>query len=244
MSKITEKPNIKQIQEKLIEKLQPTGWANFLKGYLKSSDFELLIEFLVNENQEGRRFTPALKQIFRAFEECSLDNTKVVIIGQDPYPQPTVADGIAFSCSNTNKPEVSLRYIMGAIEDTVSFEERDVLNEETQFDLVRWSRQGVLVLNSALTTEVGKTSKHVEQWKPFMNYLIDMLNFQRSGLVWALMGKQAQSFDSLIGEHHTILKCTHPAYASYMKVSKWDCNNVFNKVNAQLAEYKKDKILW
>jgi len=73
---------------------------------------------------------------------------------------------------------------------------------------------------------------------------VDMLNFKQAGLIWMLMGKQAQSFESIIGEHHKVLTCTHPAYASYMKMAQWDCNDIFNKVNQQLTEYKKQIILW
>lgn len=244
MSEIKEKLSVGQIQQKLIDKLQDSGWSHFLRGHLFSSEFTKILEFLVNENAEGKRFTPALKQLFRAFEECPLNKLKVVIIGQDPYPQPLVADGIAFSCSNTNKPEASLRYIRGAIESTVPFEDKDVIDETTENDLVRWSHQGILMLNSALTTEVSKVGKHVEIWKPFMEYLIDMLNFQQSGLIFVLMGKQAQQYEALIGDHHTVLKSTHPAYAAYMKTLLWDCNDIFNKVNHQLLEYKKEKIKW
>jgi len=244
MNEIKEKPDAKQIRDKLIAKLVDSGWASFLRAHLRSSDFESILEFLINENQEGRRFTPALKQVFRAFEECPLDKVRVVMIGQDPYPQPLVADGIAFSCSNTNKPEASLRYILDAVEDTVPFEDRAPLDDAIKFNLDRWSKQGILMLNSALTTEVGKVGKHVDAWKPFMEYLIDMLNFQQSGLIFALMGKQAQQYEALIGEHHTVLKSTHPAYAAYLKQSKWDCNNLFNNINKQLADNKSEKIKW
>lgn len=239
-----EKTDTKQIKDKLIGKLVDSGWASFLRAHLRSSEFESIIDFLVNENQEGRRFTPPLKQLFRAFEECPLDKIKVVIIGQDPYPQPLVADGIAFSCSNTNKAEASLRYMLRAIEDTVALEDRDPVENEERLDLVRWSHQGVLMLNSALTTEVSKIGKHVDTWKPFMEYLLDMLNFQETGLVWALMGKQAQQYEAFIGDHHTVLKSTHPAYAAYQKQFNWDCNDIFNKINLQLVDYKKEKILW
>ena len=77
-----------------------------------------------------------------------------------------------------------------------------------------------------------------------MEYLIDMLNFNQSGLIWVLMGKQAQSYEVLIGEQHKVFTCTHPAFAAYLKAKEWDCNDVFNKVNRQLVEYKKEKIRW
>lgn len=244
MNEIKEKLSVEQIQQKLIDKLQDSGWSHFLRGHLFSTEFTKIVEFLVNENAESRRFTPSLKQVFRAFIECPVDKAKVVIIGQDPYPQPLVADGVAFSCGNTNKPEASLRYILNAVEDTVPFEDRDAVDETTKFNLDRLSKQGILMLNSALTTEVGKVGKHVEVWKPFMEYLIDMLNFQQSGLVWALMGKQAQQYEALIGDHHYIVKSTHPAYAAYMKQPRWDCNNLFNNINKQLVDTKREKIRW
>jgi uracil-DNA glycosylase len=198
----------------------------------------------MQEVESGRRFTPALKQLFRAFEMCPLDKVKVVMIGQDPYPQPTVADGIAFSCGNTGKPEASLRYILNSIETTVPFEDKAVVDDTDRCDLSRWSKQGVLMLNGALTTEVTKTNKHTDIWKPFLEYAIDMLNFKQSGLVWVLMGKQAQSFEGIIGEHHKVFTTTHPAYAAYLRAHEWDCNDVFNKINSQLVELKKEKILW
>ena len=237
-------PTIAEIQQKLIEKLRPSGWADFLKGHLQSDDFIKIIEFLIKENQEGRRFTPALKQLFTAFEKCPVNNIKVVIVGQDPYPYAGVASGIAFSCENKGHAEVSLRYILGAVERTVPYEDHDRVSGEDIYNLTRWCNQGILLINSALTTELGKTGRHVKIWNPFMEYLVDMLNFRQSGLVWILMGKQAQHYEGLIGEHHTVLKCTHPAYAAYMKSSEWDCADVFNKCNQQLLDYKKDKILW
>lgn len=244
MSEVKQILSVSEIQQRLIEKLKPSGWAEFLRAHLQSDDFTRVIQFLLAEHADGRRFTPALKQLFTAFERCPLDKVKVVLIGQDPYPQPLVADGMAFSCGNTHKPEASLRYMIGAIEQTVPFEDKGVTDPETMYDLTRWADQGVLLLNSAFTTEVTKTGKHVHVWKPFMEYLIDMLNFRQAGLIWVLMGKQAQSYEALIGEHHKVLTCTHPAFAAYQRLREWDCNDVFNKVNQQLVDYKKDKILW
>jgi uracil-DNA glycosylase len=244
MSEIKEKLSAEQIRDKLIEKLGPSGWSEFLRGFLRSSDFDQIVQFLMQENEEGRRFTPALKQLFTAFERCPVDSVKVVVIGQDPYPQPLVADGMAFSCGNLLKPEASLRYMLRAIESTVPIEQRQEVTDTTKCDLGRWASQGVLLLNTALTTEVTKTGKHTHIWKPFMEYVIDMLNFRQSGLIWVLMGKQAQSFDSIIGEHHKVLTCAHPAFAAYQRLHEWDCNDVFNKVNSQLTEFKKDIIYW
>ena len=141
---------IKEIQSKLYEKLKPSGWGDKLKLFLLSKDFEQILTHLYNESQDGRKFTPVLKDLFRAFEECPYNNLKIVIIGQDPYPQAGVADGISFSCSHTGKVQPSLRYIFKEIEETVY---PDGMTWDP--DLKRWSNQGILMLNTAMTCEIG-----------------------------------------------------------------------------------------
>jgi uracil-DNA glycosylase len=97
-----QKLDIEEIKQKMFDKLQPSGWGKVLKPFIFSSDFDKIISQLAVLAKDGKRFTPPLKSIFRAFEECPIDQLKVVIVGQDPYPQFGVADGISFSCSNTN----------------------------------------------------------------------------------------------------------------------------------------------
>jgi len=95
-------------QEKLNYKLKESGWYDSLQEFTESESFYQIVEFLFKESVAGREFTPTLKNIFTAFEECHYDKLKTVIVGQDPYPQKGVADGIAFSCSRKLKPEKSL----------------------------------------------------------------------------------------------------------------------------------------
>ena len=221
-----EQPNLEEIKEKLIEKLKPTGWAHKLKGFVYSSDFEQIIKKLYDLRQEGKRFTPPLKHVFTAFEECSLDKLRVVLIGQDPYPQINVADGIAFSCGLTGIPQPSLKEIFKQIEKTV-YEEWPSHQDP---NLKRWAHQGVLLLNNALTCQIDKPGTHTAIWKDFISYTIDMLNHTNSGLVFILLGKPAQELEQIIGQNHYILKASHPATSSYTG-RDWDCNNVFNEAN-------------
>jgi uracil-DNA glycosylase len=223
---VTEQINLEEIKTKLIERLQPSGWASKLRGFIQSSDFDKILNTLYKLREDGKRFTPPLKQVFRAFEECPVDKLKVIIIGQDPYPHFGVADGIAFSCANTGKPQPSLVKIFEAVENTVY----DNWSIEQNPDLTRWANQGVLLLNSALTCEIDKVGSHYNVWKEFIAYTMDILNFTDTGLIFVLMGKQAQELEGLIGEHHYIIKTTHPAYASYTKQA-WDCNDMFNEIN-------------
>ncbi len=223
---MTEQINLEEIKLKLVERLKPSGWANKLKGFIQSSDFDKILQTLYKLREEGKRFTPPLKQVFRAFEECPHDKLKVIIIGQDPYPHFGVADGLAFSCSNTGKPQPSLTKIFEAVEHTVY---QDYPTHQDP-NLTRWANQGVLLLNSALTCEIDKVGSHYNVWKEFIAYAMDILNFTDTGLIFVLMGKQAQELEGLIGEHHYIIKTTHPAYASYTK-QPWDCENMFNEIN-------------
>jgi len=233
--------NFEEIKSKLIERLTPSGWAVKLRGFLLSDDFNKVLETLYTLREQGKRFTPPLKQVFRAFEECPIDKLKVVMIGQDPYPQFGVADGIAFSCSLTGKVQPSLRHIFQAIETTVH---QDFPSHQDP-DLKRWSNQGVLMLNSALTCEIDKIGSHINVWKDFIAYTIDILNFTNSGLIFVLMGKQSQELENLIDDQHHVIKVSHPASAAY-KGGKWECNDLFNVINKIIidANGKEYKIDW
>ena len=245
MSNIPNKLTPQEYASKMYEMLKPSGWHNVLKGFLLSEDFVHIIKVLESCVEDGQRFTPPLKQVFRAFMECPYDSTNVIMIGQDPYPQLGVADGIAFSCGNTKKPEASLRYIFKNVNKTVYNDGKDVTTFDP--DLARWSKQGVLMLNTSLTTEINKIGKHIPVWDPFNKYLIDMLNANDKEYIWVLMGKQAQQNEDLIDNilnNSKILKCSHPASAAYQKQSEWDSNNIFNQINDNLQAAYKPKIVW
>jgi uracil-DNA glycosylase len=243
------KLSVQEVSQKMYKLLKQSdsGWDNLLKGFLLSTDFDNAIETLYKLVEEGERFTPPLKTIFRAFETCPLLKLKVIVVGQDPYPQLGVADGISFSCGNTMKKEASLRYIHDAIARTV-YDNKE-LSKDMSPDLIHWSNQGVLMLNTSLTTEVGKIGKHFHIWKPFTNYLIDMLNHvsvyeHKSPFIWVFLGKKAQEFKELLHPSQIIIEASHPASAAYAKQKEWDCNNLFNRVNEELSKLHKSKILW
>jgi uracil-DNA glycosylase len=184
---------------------------------------------LLDNVNNGRRFTPMFKDTFNAFIECPYKETKVVIVGQDPYPQLGVADGIAFSCSKKDKAEKSLQYINKAID-----------TEHT--DLRCWSNQGVLLINTALTVEVNKIGSHYGIWKSFTEYLFETLNRHNKDLVFILMGKKAEEWAPLLS-NMKIFKVAHPASAAY-RGGEWDSKDVFNKVNLELEKQDKICIEW
>lgn len=232
----------KDIILKLADLLKESGWHNVLKGFLLSEDFDKIIFALKDQVDNDKRFTPPLKQVFRSFQECPTDDLKVVFIGQDPYPQMNVADGISFSCGNTMKKEASLRYIHNAIAKTVYNDK--VLAKDLSADLTPWANQGILMLNTSLTTEIGKIGKHFSIWEPFTNYVLDMINSMDKSIIFVFLGKKAQEYEDLISDKHVKLYASHPASAAYQKQQEWDCNDVFNKINEKLTENNQKIIAW
>lgn len=218
-----QKLDLEEIKDKLYQRLEPSGWAVKLRSFIYSSDFDNIIVQLARMSLDGKRFTPPLKQVFRAFEECPYSELKVVIVGQDPYPQFGVADGIAFSCSNTMELQPSLKYMLDEINRTV-YEDKNI---STDVDLVRWSSQGILMLNTALTTTVGKIGQHYTIWKPFLAFLFDHLTWYNNGLVYIYMGKQAHEWADAVNDNNYKIKISHPASAAYNKQSTWDSQGAF-----------------
>jgi uracil-DNA glycosylase len=232
--------NLKEVQQKLYERLKESNWANKLKGFLLTEDFHNILNTLYNNIKSGKRFTPQIKYLFRTFEECNYNDLKVVFIGQDPYAYPDAADGIAFSCSLTKKEQTSLTFIFDEIQRTVYPDE----SYSRDKDLKRWCNQGVLMLNSSLTTEMHKPGMHTDLWKPFMIYLIDILNSYNPGLIYVFMGEHAKSYQKYVNKNNYKFFTTHPAFASYKKEKQWDSNNVFNEINKTLKENNNQKIIW
>jgi uracil-DNA glycosylase len=230
---------IDEIKQKMFAKLEPSGWNKVFKSFIFSSEFTDILSKLYELSIADKRFTPTLKQLFRAFEECPYDDLKVVFIGQDPYPQIGVADGISFSCGNTNKVQPSLRYIFGEIERTV-YQEFPSYQDP---DLSRWSKQGILMLNTALTVEVGKIGSHYDIWKPFTAYMLDWLNNHNKELIYVYMGKKAEEWSVLTGDNNYKFSVKHPASAAY-NGSKWDSNDIFNKISKLVEENNGQKIIW
>lgn len=233
---MAEKVNVQEIKDKLYEKLKGTGWEK-LRTFMLSGDMDEILIKLIEDVEVGKRFTPPLKNVFKALEETHLDNVRVVIIGQDPYPQLNVADGIAFSCSNNKKVEKSLGFMFKSIKATVDE------NYVGDPDLRCWTSQGVLLLNSALTTTIGKPGTHYLLWQPFIMYLLDVLTRTKKDIVYVFLGKKAQELVDLIPDSNHKIMVSHPASAAY-NGTVWECNDMWNEINNYLDERGQQRISW
>ena len=239
MSKLTQTVDLAEIKTKLYERLKLSGWHDKLKTFILSQDFDNILKALLKDAQEGRRFTPVLKQVFRAFEECPYDKLKVVMIVQDPYIQANIADGIALSCGNTGTVETPLKYMFKEIEDTIH--KKGYTGDP---DLARWSNQGILMLNVALTTNINKVGSHYLIWQPFIAFLLDILTFQNPGLIYVFLGKKAESWAPSIPENNYKLFATHPASAVFQELDRWDSGDLFNKISNLIEKNFNEKLVW
>lgn len=154
---------------------------------------------------------PQLPNVFKAFRICPYNECKVVFLGQDPYPQAGVATGILFGNSLDTSEEFlspSLQIIKEAAIDYT------IPHNVIEFDnsLESWAKQGILMINTALTCYVNQVGIHYAIWKDFMSKLLYNMSSKNDGIIYVLFGNQAMSFKDSIAGHQHILTEYHPAY--------------------------------
>lgn len=155
---------------------------------------------------------PSLRNVFRAFELCPYKRCKAVFISQDPYPQKGVATGILFGNYN-NTPENKLSPSLEIVKEAaINYE---IPHYGLKFDntLESWAKQGILMINSALTCEVNKVGSHVMMWRPFITKFLKLMSVYNTGIIYVLFGKQAQTLVPYINKNtNHIIEVEHPAY--------------------------------
>lgn len=186
-------------------------------------------------NSEKRQLCPESKYIFRAFRETSFEDTKIVILGQDPYHGLNQANGLAFSVDCEVLPP-SLINIFKEIKRDLGVDPF-----ERGGDLSRWARQGVLLLNSSLTTVQGIPNAHVDLgWAKFTDYVIELLSEKQ--IVFMLWGRFAQQKAGLIKEGNLVLSSSHPSPLSAHR-GFLGCGH-FGKANDFLRQRGLDPVDW
>ena len=161
---------------------------------------------------------PSIKNVFKAFKLCSYNECKVIFIGQDPFPQKGVAQGILFG-NSSDTPEDKLSPSLKVVKESViNF---DIPHNLITFDptLESWAKQGILMLNSALTTEVGKVGIHTLKWRPFIGSFLKNMSEKNPGIIYVFFGSQAKSLNTYINNNNNYkLFIEHPAY--YARLNK------------------------
>lgn len=183
---------------------------------------------------------PALPNVFKAFKLCSYRDCRVVFVGQDPYPQKGVATGILFGNSKETPEEKLSPSLQVVKESVINFE---IPHNIITFDqtLESWAKQGVLMLNSALTCEVGRVGSHSNKWRPFIGKLLKNISEDRTGIIFVLFGRDAQNLKPYINDkYNDILEIEHPAY--FARINKIMPYDIWTRINEILYGRYGEKI--
>jgi uracil-DNA glycosylase len=227
--------NISKIKEKISQISLDANWKA-IDFFVQQFEFQIIIEELIKEYNLNYKATPRISEAFNGILTCPVNNVKVLIIGQDPYPQKGVADGIAFSCSKTKKEQPSLKHIFNEVEKLYpEGYDRDP-------NLQKWTRQGIIMLNTALTCRVGDIGSHYHIWKGFTAFFLEYLNRSNKDCITVLLGKKAEEWSKYVN-NHDVIKVSHPASAAYTG-GNWDSNNLFETINKKLQKLGKKPIIW
>lgn len=181
-------------------------WDLYLKEEYNKEYFKNLIDFIDNE-YKNKTIYPKKSEIFSAFRTTSYKDTKVVILGQDPYHGENQAEGLSFSVKNCVRKPPSLQNIFKELEEDLN------IPFPTNNSLLPWAKEGVLLLNTVLTVEEKKPASHKDQgWEIFTDEVIKLLNKKETPIVFILWGSFARSKKELITNNiHYIIESAHPS---------------------------------
>lgn len=212
-------------------------WDEFLCKESEAPYYKKLMKFLEHE-YKTKTIYPPREDLFTCFEACSYKDVKVVILGQDPYHQPSQAHGLCFSVREGIKLPPSLRNIYKELKSDLG------IDMPSHGYLMDWAKQGVFMMNALMSVEAGKAMSHKNKgWEQFSDHAIRMLNEHEEGIVFILWGNWAQKKEELItNSRHKMICSAHPsplsAYQGFFG------SKPFSKTNSYLIEMNRTPIDW
>jgi uracil-DNA glycosylase len=213
-----------------------TGWTERLESTLASPEFASLANFVQRE-RERELVYPADSEVFHALRLTSVEETKVVILGQDPYHGPGQAHGLSFSVPDGCRLPPSLKNIFKELADDLE------VARPLSGNLSAWARQGVLLLNTVMTVRKGKPQSHRGKgWERFTDEIILRLVDQDRPIVFLLWGNPAQQKAELISSPHSVIAAPHPSPLSAYR--GFFGSRPFSRANRRLIETGQQPICW
>jgi uracil-DNA glycosylase len=212
-------------------------WDEILQREFSAPYFLSMSELLYEERARFQVFPPEEK-VFAALSASSFENTKVVILGQDPYHGAQQADGLAFSVSRDTAIPPSLRNIFKELHSDIGV----AIPEHG--DLSAWAHQGVLLLNTTLTVREGEAGSHYGRgWETLTDAMIKALNEKADPVVFLLWGAHARKKKTLVTQpHHVVIEGVHPSPLSAYR--GFFGSKPFSAVNAALKQSGHSPINW
>ncbi|MFO1143986.1 MAG: uracil-DNA glycosylase [Amaricoccus sp.] len=212
----------------------PPAWAEALAPV--AAEVAAVEARVAAARAQGRSIAPADPDVWRALALTPPEAVRVVILGQDPYPTRGRADGLAFSVRPGVEPPRSLANVFRELHDDLG------LPVPRSGSLEAWARQGVLLLNTALTVEEGAANAHARWgWAPVTDAVLDAVSRRSEPTVFLLWGRQAQAKAGRIAPHHTVLAAAHP---SPLARGAFFGSRPFSRANAALVAAGRGTIDW
>ena len=214
------------------------SWQAKLSQEFKKPYMKLLMTFLLDEKDQNKNIYPPQLNWFYALEATPLEKVKVVILGQDPYHQPSQAHGLCFSVQPGIKVPASLLNIYKELATDVNAKVAE------HGCLESWTKQGVLLLNAVLTVEGSNANSHQGKgWETFTDKIINVVNEHCENVVFMLWGNYAQQKGAIIDDKkHLVLRAAHPSPLSAYR-GFFGCKH-FSEANINLVENGKTAISW
>ncbi|MDR1521528.1 MAG: uracil-DNA glycosylase [Streptococcaceae bacterium] len=219
-----------------MEEILPSDWQDKLFSSLRTESFVKLSQFVAQE-YENKTIYPAKENIFQALKLTPYSKVRVVILGQDPYHGENQAHGLSFSVKEGIAFPPSLKNIFK------EYQEDTGLPEPKSGDLTKWTKEGVLLLNTVLTVQQNCANAHAKKgWEEFTDEVIKAINKKNTPVIFILWGKASRAKRKLIFRRHIILEASHPsplsAYHSFFG------SKPFSTINAKLLKLGEKEIDW
>lgn len=214
------------------------SWKDVLINEFQNDYFVEIKEFLMESKNKWVTIYPSFGNIFNAFNLTPFDDLKVVLLGQDPYHWPNQAHWLSFSVQEGIKQPPSLQNIFKEIESDIGIKMSSLWNLE------KWSKQWVFLLNAILTVEKSKPASHQKiWWELFTDAVIKVISDNKEWVVFFLWWNFARSKKALIDtSKHYVFEAPHPSPFSVHKWFFW-CKH-FSKCNKILVDLGKEPINW
>jgi uracil-DNA glycosylase len=229
-----------EVLEIFKDELKDNGYHKFFDATEVKNTIKNVEKEILKEIKDGYKITPKAEDVFNALLLTSLQDLKVLIIGQDPYHTPGAAMGLAFSHPEEyTKIQPSLSNIYKEVENC-GFK----VNKKSG-DLTSWAENGVLLINTALTVREGdnkNANSHSKMWKTFTSQFLTFVNKNVKNFVVILWGNHAQSYEDIFDKNKKILKSVHPSPMSAS--TGFFGNKHFLQANAQLKKWGKEEVDW
>ena len=217
-----------------IDSIISAKWRKILKSEFSKEYFKNLNKFLIEEDKKYNLF-PEKEKIFAAINKTEFDKVKIIILGQDPYHGVSQANGLAFAVNPDVKKPPSLKNI-----------EKELGKEA---DIESWAKQGVLMLNAALTVREKTPESHMKFWEPYTASIIEYLNTFGQDIIFVAWGAFAlKQLENVNTEKHGVLVSAHPsplgANRGLRNYPAFIGSDVFNKINSALTDKGIPAIVW